>query len=160
MLSRRIARPMLATWFVAEGVDAFRRPGPHVDRMRDAWRRLGSRLGAPEPPDGDTLHLLVKAHGGAMAVAGTMLALGRAPRTAASALALLTLPLAVADSPAGRPTAGGGSGDRLPRTFLRDLSLVGGAAIAALDREGRPSLGWRLSHARATKAAKAAVPTR
>ena len=33
------------------------------------------------------------------------------------------------------------------RPLLRDLSLIGGAALAALDKEGQPSLGWRMQHA-------------
>lgn len=158
MLSRRIARPLLASWFVAEGVDAARRPGSHVERMRDAWRRLAQRTDLPEPPPTETLRTIVKVHGAAMAVAGVLLALGKAPRTAATALALLTVPLAVMDAPAraGSPTpqtvaAGAGRG---PRPLLRDLSLVGGAAIAALDKEGHPSVRWRIAHARVDRDAE------
>ncbi|NLE72380.1 MAG: DoxX family membrane protein [Actinomycetales bacterium] len=153
MLSRRIARPLLAAWFVAEGVDAARHPDAHVERLRGAWRRLAKSLDLPQPPPTGTLRTIAQAHGGATAAAGILLALGKAPRTAATALVLLTLPVAAMDA----PTRGGSDDedDRGPRPFLRDLSLVGGAAIAALDREGHPSLGWRLSHARAGRAAAA-----
>ena len=156
MLSRRLARPLLATWFVAEGVDAARRPGPHVSRMRETWRRQSERLDVPPPPDTRTLTTIVRVHGGAMAAAGILLALGRAPRTAATALAVLTLPLAVMDAPS-RTGGGDGTGGRVPKAFWRDLSLVGGAAIAALDREGQPSLGWRVRHARVDRDAELAA---
>jgi uncharacterized membrane protein YphA (DoxX/SURF4 family) len=146
MLSRRIARPLLASWFVAEGLDAVRRPAPHADRMRETWHRVAARVDLPDPPPQATLTLAVKAHGGAMAVAALMLALGKAPRTSALALAALTVPLAVADAPTRR--APGGS-----RPLLRDLSLIGGALLAGLDREGSPSLTWRVQHARAERAA-------
>lgn len=146
MLSRRIARPLLASWFVAEGVDAARHPGPHVERMRETWHRLARRLDLPDPPPQETLTLAVKAHGGAMAVAALMLALGKAPRASALALAALTVPLAVADAPTRRSPGGS-------RPLLRDLSLIGGAALAGLDREGSPSLAWRVQHARAERAA-------
>ncbi|GEN78327.1 DoxX family membrane protein [Actinotalea fermentans] len=153
MLTRRIARPLLAGWFVTEGVDAVRHPGPHVERMRDAWRRLAARTGLGDPPPTDTLRLAVRLHGGAMAGAGVLLAAGKAPRTSACALALLTLPLAVADAPvrtqgAVTPATLAAGGDRGARTLLRDLSLIGGALIAGLDKEGAPSLGWRVRHAR------------
>ncbi len=161
MLTRRIARPLLAGWFVAEGVDAFRRPGPHVERMRDAWRRLAARTELPDPPPTDTLRLVVKAHGGSMAVAGLLLALGKAPRASACALALLTVPVALMDAPVGHgpatPATLAVSDDRGARTLLRDLSLLGGALIAGLDKEGAPSLGWRVRHARLDRDAELAT---
>lgn len=160
MLTRWIARPLLATWFVAEGVDAFRRPAPHVERTRDAWRRLATRGDIPEPPASDTLRTIVKAHGAAMAAAGIMLALGKAPRLSACTLAALTVPLAVVDAPAGgsthggQPGAGGQRHGRPSAALLRDLSLVGGTAMAALDRGGRPGVAWRLQHARVDREAE------
>lgn len=162
MLTRRIARPLLAGWFVAEGVDAVRRPGPHVERMRDAWRRLAPRTGLGDPPPTETLRLVVKLHGGAMAGAAVALALGKAPRTSACALALLTLPLAIADAPvrtqgSATPATLAAGGDRGARTMLRDLSLLGGALIAGLDKEGSPSLGWRVRHARLDRDAELAA---
>lgn len=161
MLTRRIARPLLAGWFVAEGVDAFRRPGPHVERMRDAWRRLAARTQLPEPPPTDTLRLVVKVHGGAMAGAGMLLALGKAPRASACALALLTAPVAVMDAPvrqgATTPATLAAGSDRGMRTLLRDLSLLGGALIAGLDKEGAPSLRWRARHARLDRDAELAA---
>ena len=153
MLTRRAARPLLATWFVAEGVDAVRRPADHMERMRDAWRRLAARIDdMPEVPSNETLRSVVRAHGAATAVAGLMLALNKAPRFAALALAALTLPVAAMDAPVkGRlaparpqPAASGGR----DHAFARDLSLIGGAVLAGLDREGNPSVGWRIKHAR------------
>lgn len=156
MLSRRIARPLLASWFVAEGADAFRRPAPHVERVRDAWRRLAARTDLPVPPSDETLRTIVKAHGAATAVAGLLLALGKTPRLAAGTLAVLTVPLAVLDAPrkAGSTTSSRPSSDRPARAFARDLSLIGGAAIAGLDREGRPGVGWRVRHARVDRDAE------
>lgn len=147
MLSRRIARPLLATWFVAEGLDAFRRPAPHVERVRDGWRRLAVRMDVPQPPHDDQLRVGVRIHGAATAVAGLMLTMGKAPRFAACALAVLTVPVAVLDATrVGPASAQHASTDRATRPLLRDLSLIGGAAIAALDTEGHPSLGWRMRH--------------
>jgi uncharacterized membrane protein YphA (DoxX/SURF4 family) len=158
MLVRRIARPLFATWFVAEGVEALRSPGPHVARTEEAWRRLKGRLDLPEAPPSSQLTTLAKVHGAAMAGAGIMLAIGKAPRTAAVVLAALTLPLAVVNEPF---TAEGTSADVTRDRFLRNLTMIGGALLAAVDLEGRPGLAWRASHARvhraASREAKAAI---
>ncbi|GGC11712.1 DoxX family membrane protein [Cellulomonas carbonis] len=153
MLIRRIARPLLATAFVADGVDAVRNPDAHVDRAEEGYRSLAGRLDLPQV-DRSQLTTLVRIHGAAVAIAGVALAVGRAPRTAAAALAVLTLPLAVVDQPFTR------RGEGVDR-FLGDLSRVGAAIIAAVDLEGRPGLAWRAGHARidraTTKEARAAV---
>lgn len=161
MLVRRIARPLFATWFVAEGVDALRSPEPHVVRTQETWLRLQGRLDLPEVPEVGRLRTLAKVHGAAMAGAGLMLALGKAPRTAAVALAALTLPLAVVNEPF---TSSGGvdlSSDPSRDRFLRNLTMIGGAILAAVDLEGKPGLAWRASHARvhreASREAKAAI---
>ena len=160
MLVRRIARPLFAAWFVAEGVDALRRPEPHVTRTEEAWRSLKDRLDLPEQPSTSQLTTLAKVHGAAMAGAGLMLALGKAPRTAALALAALTAPLALVNQPF---TSSGDAGDADAKRdrFVRNLSMLGGALLAGLDREGRPGLAWRTSHAYAdlvtAREAKAAL---
>lgn len=155
MLTRRIARPLLASWFIAEGIDAFRRPGAHAARAEVTWARVAPD-NAPTPTP-EEMRRVVKAHGAAMTVAAVLLALGKAPRVAGCALALLTVPLAVADAPSrtrGRQGQTSAETRRERGRFLRDLSLIGGAALAGLDREGRPSLGWRMQHSRVDRAAE------
>lgn len=159
MLVRRLARPLLASWFVAEGVRAFRHPAEHAQRVETTWRRVAARTDAPDPPEPEALRTLVKLHGAAMAVAGLMVGLGRAPRLASCTLAVLTVPLAAMDYPK-PPREGVGSrpsaterAERRDR-FLRDLSLIGGAALSGLDRHGKPSLGWRMSHAKLDRSAE------
>lgn len=170
MLVRRIARPLLATAFLADGVDAVRHPQAHVDRAEAAYRRLAERADLP-PVDRKQMTTAVRLHGAAVTAAGVALAVGRAPRTAALALALLTAPVAVAHAPWPQPKSAP-QGGRLGRLraagdaegvdrFLRDLSLLGATIIAAIDLEGRPGVLWRAGHARidraATKEARAAV---
>lgn len=48
---------------------------------------------------------------------------------------------------------GGADHREAPERFLRDLSMIGGALVVALDREGRPGVAWRVQHARADRAA-------
>jgi uncharacterized membrane protein YphA (DoxX/SURF4 family) len=165
MLLRRIARPLFASWFLSEGVDALRRPADHVPAARGAVERLaatvpagalGGALDAYRHPTDAQLTTVVRAHGGATAFAALLLATGRAPRAAALALAALTLPLAAADAPASRSEKAHLSAqekqERKTR-FLRGLSLVGGALIVAADTAGRPGMRWRVRHARDTRAA-------
>lgn len=149
---------MFATWFVAQGVDVVRRPASHADDVRRAVTRFGHLLpegavrDAVQGRSATELQTLARVHGGAMAAAGGLLALGRAPRTSAVVLALLTAPIVVADLPdkaadRAEPTRARARRERM----VTALSMTAGALLVAVDREGRPSLAWRVEHARATK---------
>jgi len=154
MLLRHIARPLLASSFIYDGVQAARNPSEHVAAARSGSALATQALGA-EPLSEKQVTTLVRAHGIATAAAGTLLALGKAPRASALALALLTLPLAVVNQPFTAP-----KDERPVRTdrFLHNLASVGAALIAGADLEGRPGLSWRVQQARAARAeAKAAV---
>ena len=146
MLVRRIARPMFAAWFVSEGVQAFRHPEAHVARSEATWRELGRHVDLPPPPGNAQLTTLVKVHGAAMALAGLMLAVGKAPRTAALALAGLASPLLLVNQPFGASarivaTAGetakarDGASDRRSR-FGRPIGATGGVSTASVRAGG------------------------
>ena len=154
MLLRHIARPLLASSFIYDGVQAARKPSEHVAAAKTGSALATQALGA-EPLSEKQVTTLVRAHGIATATAGTLLALGKAPSASAIALALLTLPLAAVNQPFTAPKE-----ERGPRTdrFLRNLASVGAALIAGADLEGRPGLSWRVQQARAARAeAKAAA---
>ncbi|WP_276799909.1 DoxX family membrane protein [Cellulomonas iranensis] len=179
VLLRRIARPLFASWFVSQGVDALRHPAAHAQVVRDgvdglrgrvpasARRRAPGPLGralAGEISDKE-LATLAQAHGAAMVVAGAMLAVGRAPRAAALALAGLTLPVVAVNLPVGRSgTLTKDERRERSERFVRALSFTGGAVLAGVDLEGRPGVAWRVQHARtdraALKAARAAEAAR
>ncbi|HEY8718433.1 DoxX family protein [Pengzhenrongella sp.] len=155
MLLRRIARPLMSTWFVSEGLDAVRSPAAHVAFMRPAVDGLVSRTDALERPTDARLRIFVQAHGAATALAGLALAFGKAPRTAALLLAALTLPLAAASVPMVKgekpsPEVRRERRDRL----VRSLAFTGAALIAGVDLEGRPGASWRLSKARQLASAR------
>jgi uncharacterized membrane protein YphA (DoxX/SURF4 family) len=164
VLLRRTARPLFATWFVAEGMDAALHPAEHVARIRAAARGLAHRV----PAEAELLHRFedqpstrlawaVRAHGAATASAGLMLAFGRNPRTAAAALALLVAPTALVNLPLPAQDRGGKDDRRARRDRLvRAVAFTAGAALVAADTEGRPGVAWRLEQARAERAADAA----
>ena len=144
MLLRRIARPLFATWFVAEGLDVVRHPATHATDARGAFAMVKRRFGLDLPELSDRqLATAVQVHGAALAGAGALLAAGRAPRTAAVALAALTAPLIVVNLPDKEADR-----DRTLRRarrerLVRALAFTGGAILAAADLEGRPGLSWR-----------------
>jgi uncharacterized membrane protein YphA (DoxX/SURF4 family) len=143
MLLRRIARPLLAIAFVADGADALRHPGPRAEAAGPLVQR-GTGALPPDtakklPTDASTY---VRVNGAVQVGAGILLALGKAPRLASVTLAATVIPSAVTgqdfwaekdpDLRAAKRTA-----------FLKDVSLLGGLVIAAADTAGKPSLGWR-----------------
>lgn len=149
MLLRRLARPLFASWFVVEGLDAAMRPAPHVAAAQEALQVTALlprslRLQAVRDLDERQLRRLVKWHGVAMAAAGLALAGGRAPRAAGLALAVLTAPTIFLRTPAPDPDSFIARRNRV----LRAMSATGGALLAAGDTAGKPGLGWRLRERR------------
>src|SRR5690554_4322345 len=149
-ISRRLARPLLASSFVATGVDALLHPDSHVERFRKVEPAL-EKAGIPPAIASDT-RLLVRVSGGITAVAGLMLATGRNPRSAALTLAAITVPVTLVNNPVWTST-GKDRKKEMRRGLLTGASLVGGLVIAGLDRDGRPSLAWRATNTREHKAA-------
>lgn len=148
MLLRRTARPLLASWFVYEGLEAARKPSEHVVAARGPADRVATRFHLSRLTDRQ-LTTLVRVHGGLTVAAGLGLALGRAPRRSALLLAALTAPLAVANEPFSKPAAT--RSDRVER-FVRNLGALGAALLAGVDYEGKPGLTWRVENARAERA--------
>ncbi|BDT98089.1 DoxX family protein [Nocardia sputorum] len=155
MLLRRLARPLLATAFVVDGVDTLRRPDERVKAanalLERGHRQLPEEIATKLPSNPTTV---VQVNALAQVSGGVLLALGKAPRLAALVLAATVVPAAVTEQdfwneqdPARK------SAKR--NAFLKDLGLLGGLMIAAADTEGKPSLGWR--GRRAARDAAAAV---
>lgn len=142
---RRLARPLLAAPLIQSGVTAFRHPGPQAEAAQPLLSRVGPTLKLPNDPE-----LVVRAGGGVTAVAGTLLALGRLPRLSALAIVLVS-PAVQSDAlfwqekdPQRR---------RAQQTlFLKNLGLVGGALLAAVDTAGQPGVGYRARRAAAVTA--------
>src|SRR5436309_3205601 len=154
MLTRRIARPLLAGIFVSGGIDVLRNPGPRAERAEPVTSKLADTL--PLPDDTETL---VKLNAAVHVTAGTLLALGKLPRLSAAALAVSLVPTTAAghrfweeESPQSKA---------MQRThFLKNLAILGGLIIAATDTGGAPSLGWRARRAakRAAERASNVLP--
>ncbi|GAA4363582.1 DoxX family protein [Paeniglutamicibacter cryotolerans] len=138
-LIRLIARPLLASSFVYAGLERLRKPLETSRSLEPNLRRVSSLV-----PQASTAAehpvLMARIIGGVQVGAGILLALGKAPRTAALLLVGTSAVTAVSDS-----AAQTGFKDR-SSSLLKNLSLVGAVLLAAADTAGKPSLAWRTQH--------------
>ncbi len=123
--TRRLARPLLASTFVAGGIDALRKPGPHVEAARSAG------LDNPEK--------LARANAGVQVGAGLALATNRLPRLSALALAGSLAPTTYVAHPFWQEKDAEQKAVQRAQ-FLKNLALIGGLLLAAADTGGRESL--------------------
>ncbi len=141
-LVRRLARPCLAAMFVTGGADALKNPAPRVPAAEDVANRIAAKV--PWLPQDTTT--LVEINAAVQVGAGLMLATGRLPRLSASLLAGSLVPTTLAGHrfwEATEPTVR--AQQRLH--FFKNLSMLGGLMLAAVDTEGRPGVAWRAQHA-------------
>lgn len=123
--TRRLARPLLAATFVADGVDALRNPSPRVEQVRQA--------GLSEPEK------LVQGTAATKVASGLLLATGRLPRLSSLALAGALGGYAYVHHPFWKETEDGRKSEQRDQ-FLRDLGLLGGLLVSAADTGGRESV--------------------
>jgi uncharacterized membrane protein YphA (DoxX/SURF4 family) len=159
MLIRRIARPMLSAVFISRGVDALRSPKPAADAARptlEGLSKLPDPVGTKVPSNAETVARVTAA---VQIGGGLLLASGRLPRLASAALALSVVPGSLGGHMFWSESNPQRRADER-RAFLTDVSLIGGLMIAAVDTEGKPSLGWRGRRAahKVSEAVSAALP--
>ncbi|MFW6775633.1 DoxX family protein [Nocardioides sp. CPCC 205120] len=145
-LTRLIARPLLASVFVVGGVNAFRNAddlAAKASKVTDKIVPKVQQAGAPVPSDAATL---VKATAAVSVLGGFTLATGRAPRLSATVLAATLVPATVADHPFWAESDRAARADHQAH-FLKNLSIIGGLVLAAVDTEGKPGLAWRARRA-------------
>jgi uncharacterized membrane protein YphA (DoxX/SURF4 family) len=152
-----LARPLLASYFVVNGINSLRDAPALASQAEPVTERLAPladkavQQAAPEasvPRDPVTW---VRVNGALQIAAGAALATGRFPRLASGVLAGTVVPSTAARHRFWE------SGDPNVRSeqrnhFFKNVALVGGLAIAAGDTEGKPGLAWRAR--RATKDAR------
>jgi putative oxidoreductase len=127
-LIRSIARPLLGWVFISGAVDVLRNPHPRAEVAGPTIDRItGTASFLPE----DRV-ALVRANAAVMLGAGTMLAIGRAPRLSALTLAASLVPTTVGghrfweqDDPVRRTQ------NRIH--FNKNLAIIGGLLMTAAD---------------------------
>src|SRR5262245_38500895 len=90
-VSRRMARPLLASMFVLGGADALMNPESKTEPAKSVGPKVAAPLGLPEDPK-----TLVKINGAVQLGAGALLALGKLPRLASLVLAASLVPTTLA----------------------------------------------------------------
>jgi uncharacterized membrane protein YphA (DoxX/SURF4 family) len=137
-ISRRVARPLLASEFIYGGIDAVRHPESKVEAAKAVTEPLRDWI--PALPEDTTA--LVRVNGMVQVGAGGLLALGRFPRLAAVALIGSIIPTTYAGHRFWEESEDESRAQQRNH-FLKNLGLLGGLILAALDTEGAPSLGWK-----------------
>lgn len=140
-LVRRIARPLLAAPFIAEGVHTALRPEREIDVYPQAFKAADSAISRSSAPGFLDSRTIIRATGVLAAGAGVLYATNRNPRLAAGVL-LLTTSVGLA----GRKKVWTLRGEELTQevqAILTDAGLLGGVLLALVDNEGRPSIGYR-----------------
>jgi putative oxidoreductase len=131
---RSAARAMLASIFVVDGIRTLARPESRAEAARPLANRMTPLLERTDPRLPTDAVTLVRVKAAADVLAGLALATGRFTRPAAAVLAAGLIPHTV---------TGGTDRDQV----LRNLGLLGGLLLAAVDTEGRPGIRYRTTHA-------------
>ncbi|MBU9765076.1 DoxX family membrane protein [Mycobacterium sp. TNTM28] len=133
---------MLSATFIARGVETLRDPAGATESTRNtlgALSALPGPMSAGVPSDARTV---ARVNAAVQVAGGLLLALGRAPRLTAAALAVTMVPGSLgAQSFLRESDPQRAAAQR--RDFITDISLLGGLIIAAADTAGKPSLAWR-----------------
>ena len=161
---RRLARPMLATVFVIDGVETLRNPQAHVAQaaplvdkaaplVEKGEQAVNEHVTTSVPPVTKDTETLVKALAGVKIGAGVLFALGKAPRLSALALTASHLPSAVARNDFWAESDRDAK-SRKTTGMATDVALLGALLLASVDTAGQPGLAWRARKAGDTVQAK------
>ena len=152
MLVRRIARPLLAAPFIYGGISTLRKPQDRVPGARPVVEKIAEtadkQLPVQVPRD---VQQWVQADAAVKVAAGSLFALNKLPRLTALVLSASIVPTTLAGHRFWEhddPTEQFGQ----ISNFLKNTGLLGGLLLAAVDTEGKPSVGYR-----ARRSAKAAA---
>ncbi len=153
---RKLARPMVASIYIADGADTLLNTDAHVEGTEAVMRQVRSVVSRstykklPQDPA-----QVARVIGGTKVVAGTTLALGKFPRLSAATLAAVSLPTIMARH-AFWETQDVEEKTSRRQGFLTSIALLGGLFITSADTAGKPGLKWRAQ--KAAKKAQKALP--
>ncbi|MAQ14510.1 MAG: hypothetical protein CMN30_06900 [Sandaracinus sp.] len=145
-VSRRIARPLLAAGFVYGAQNVLRNAEAFAPKAAPASEKLVPLIRKAGIPLSDDTETLVKLNAGVQILGSLSLVTGRAPRTGALLLAGSMVPTTILGHPFWSE-----SDPVVKKTmqmhFFKNLSMLGGAMIAAGDTDGKPGVAWRAKRA-------------
>lgn len=141
---RLLARPLLATGFIAAGVDRLRDADQTAEQLRPTLKRVGGMVPSAAAVT-DNPQLVAKVLGATQVGAGALLALGKLPRLSGLLLTGTAVLNAVVEYKNAETDT---TEERKARraALLKNLSLIGAVLLVAVDTDGRPGLAWRAGH--------------
>ncbi|MCT1452868.1 MULTISPECIES: DoxX family membrane protein [unclassified Corynebacterium] len=158
---RKLARPMLASVYIADGVKTVTNSSEYAgdaERVVNTIKSvLPSQYAQYIPSDPETV---AKINGGLKIGAGSTFALGKAPRLSAGLLAASTVGTLLGRN-AFWEAKNEDEKTRRRNGAMTNVALLGGVLLASADTEGKPGLAWRAQDAakRANKNIQQALPT-
>jgi uncharacterized membrane protein YphA (DoxX/SURF4 family) len=145
-LLRFVARSMLASYFVINGVKALRHPEEFVADAQPLADKVLPLVSSALPAEargylpGDTAGF-VKWTGALQIVGGLSLATGLGRRLGAGVLAVTMVPHVLVANPL---KAKGAQRTVVSSQLGKNVALLGGVLLAAQDTEGKPTIAWRV----------------
>jgi uncharacterized membrane protein YphA (DoxX/SURF4 family) len=156
---RSAARVMLGAIFVVSGARIVLDPDAKVPAAKKVTDKVAPLIERVDPRLPSDTRSLVRAKAAADVVAGLLLASGRFTRPAAAVLAANLVPTTFA----GHPFWKFPQPERAEHEthFMKNLGLLGGLLLAAVDTQGKPGISYRTSHAvdRSQRSVRRAVRT-
>ncbi|UFU07625.1 DoxX family protein [Ruania halotolerans] len=140
---RALARPLLASVFVVDGIDAIRHADEHV-ALLEPWEPLLDKVSEKVPWLPKKRATMVRLMGGVSVGAGVLLATGKAPRLAAGTLAVVAFKRTIIRYPFW--SAKGEDRREKLNGFMRSGAVMAGLIFAAQDRQGKPSMAWQVQN--------------
>ena len=139
---RLLARPLLASAYIANGIARVRDPRSSAESTEAVLAVARKFVDLPVGPE-----TVARACGAAQAGAGALLEIGKFPR-AASAVLVSTYVMDLAGDAlrSGKAQTKEEKATRRGELLMRS-SMLGGALLASVDTAGRPGLMWRAQHA-------------
>ncbi|TNM47205.1 DoxX family protein [Nocardioides albidus] len=148
-LSRLIARPLLASYFLANGAQDLKDAPALASQASPVTEAVAPILDNATPPSVSVPRdpvLWVRASGAVQVAAGLALATGHFPRLSSALLGATLVPSTAARYRFWEATDKEQRREQLTH-FLKNTALAGGLLIASLDTAGKPGLAWRTKHA-------------
>jgi uncharacterized membrane protein YphA (DoxX/SURF4 family) len=145
-LLRFVARSMLASYFVINGVKALRHPEDFVADAQPLADKVLPLVASALPAEArgylpeDTAGF-VKCNGALQIVGGLSLATGLGRRLGAGVLAVTMIPHVLVANPL---KAKGAERTVASSQLNKNIALLGGVLLAAQDTEGKPNIAWRV----------------
>lgn len=156
MLVRRIAYPLLAGVFVANGVDTILNLKQKTEQAKPLIAKGQEVLPLERGIDPGAV---VQADAVAKIGAGLLLGFGRLPRLAAAVLAATLIPSTVIEHPFWASSYPDERRSRQAQA-LKNAGLLGGLLLAVTDTQGKPSLAYRAKQGKKAAAKGAAKASR